>query len=226
VGLRLHRAQWTAVTAWQVAALAALTVAMIGAGVLLSRAGGAVDRIAHADAQPDWLTDAVALGLRGSGRLRHQADRASDAVRWTDDHLVRRIRSHPVLAAALLADALALPYVAAKILVERYPPALILLSFALPAAAFFALIMLAGRYLRVVAPRSDATPTGTSVAVVGCVVGTVLFALHDSLLPQHQTAAELNALLFGGAITGGIASLGAHLALRRVRAARPPASRR
>jgi hypothetical protein len=64
------------------------------------------------------------------------------------------------------------------------------------------------------------------VAVVGCVVGTVLFALHDSLLPQHQTAAELNALLFGGAITGGIASLGAHLALRRVRAARPPASRR
>jgi hypothetical protein len=216
VGLGLHRAEWTAVTAWQVAALAALTVAMIGAGVLLRRAGGAVNRIARADAQPDWLTDAVALGLRGSGLLHHQADRASDAVRWTDEHLVRRVRSHPVLAAALLADALALPYVAAKVL----------LSFALPAAALFALIMLVGRYLRVVAPRSDATSTGTSVAVVGCIVGTVIFAFHDSLLPQHQTAAQLNALLFGGAIAGGTVSLGAQLALRRVRAARRPVSRR
>jgi hypothetical protein len=226
VGLGLHRAEWTAVTAWQVAALAALTVAMIGAGVLLRRAGGAVNRIARADAQPDWLTDAVALGLRGSGLLHHQADRASDAVRWTDEHLVRRVRSHPVLAAALLADALALPYVAAKVLVERYPPALVLLSFALPAAALFALIMLVGRYLRVVAPRSHATSTGTSVAVVGCIVGTVIFAFHDSLLPQHQTAAQLNALLFGGAIAGGTVSLGAQLALRRVRAARRPVSRR
>lgn len=53
VALRRHSAEWTAVTAWQVAALAVLTVATIGAGLLLRHAAHAVSRIACASAQPD-----------------------------------------------------------------------------------------------------------------------------------------------------------------------------
>ncbi len=226
VALGLHRAQWTALTAWQVAALLTATAAMVGAGLGLSRAARAVNRVAEAAPQPDWLSDAVALGLRMCGLLRRRADRASAVVRWADVHLVMRVRSHPIVAAALLADALALPYVAAKIVFEAYPPALVLLAFALPAAALFALIVLVGRYLRVVAPRSNVVPVGLSTTVAACIVGPVVFAFHDSLLPQHQTAAELNALLFGGAVVGGAASLTVHLALRGFRLRHSHASER
>ncbi len=220
VFLRLHHATWTAATAWQVAALLALTVAMVCASVLLRRSVRAVSRVACAGAQPDWLADAVTLGLLVSAVLRRRGDRVRDVVRWTDTHVVTRVRTRPVAAAALLSSVLALPYVGAKIVFEGYPPALVLLSFAFPAAALFALIVLIGRYLRVVAPRSNTTPIGVSAVVVACLVGTVIFALHDSLLPQQQTAAELNALLFGGALAGGIASLITQSALQRFRASR------
>jgi len=216
VALGLHRAAWDAATIWQVVALMASTVAMVGVGLLLRSATHAVDRVARPAAQPDWLADAVTLGLRASGVLRRQGDRGGAAVRWTDAHVVTRVRSHPVVAAVLLASVLALPYVATKIVLEGYPPALVLLSFALPAGALFALIVLVGRYLRIVAPRLDTSPAGVSAAVVACIVGTLVFALHDSLLPRHQTAAELNALLFGGAIAGGIASIAMRVALGRL----------
>lgn len=47
-----HRAAWTAVTTWQAAALAVLTVVTAGTRLLLRRAGRAVSVVA-ADAQPD-----------------------------------------------------------------------------------------------------------------------------------------------------------------------------
>ena len=219
VGLGLHRADWTASTAWQVAGLFVSTVAMLVLGLLLFRASRAVRRVASVDEQPDWLTDAVDLGLAGSGCLRHQADRARDVVRWADAHVVGQVRRHPVVAAALLAAVLALPFVTAKIVLEGYPLALVLLSFALPAAAFFALIVVLGRYLRIVAPRAQPPSLGVSAAVAGCIAGTTVFALHDSLLPQHQTAAELNALLFGGAAAGCAAILLSQFVLRRLRSA-------
>ncbi len=216
VALGLHRTAWDAATTWQLAALMASTFAMMGAGLLLRSATHAVDRVARPAAQPDWLADSITLGLRASGMLRRSGDHAGAAVRWADAHVVTRVRSHPVVAAALLASVLALPYVAAKIVFEGYPPALVLLSFALPAGALFALIVLAGRYLRIVAPRTDTFSPGVSAAVLACIVGTLVFAFHDSLLPQHQTAAELNALLFGGAVAGGMASMIMLTALRAI----------
>lgn len=220
VVLRLHHATWTAATAWQVAALLTLTVAMVCAGVLLRRSARAVSRVACAGAQPDWLADAVALGLLVSAVLRRRGDRVRDVVCWADAHVVTRVRSRPVATAGLLSSVLALPYVAAKIVFEGYPTALVLLSFAFPAAALFALIVLIGRYLRFVAPRSNTTPIGVSAVVTACIVGTVGFAFHNSLLPLQQTTAQLNALLFGGAFAGGITSLITQTALQRFRAAR------
>ncbi len=70
VALGLHRAAWDAATFWQVVALMASTVAMVGVGLLLRSATHAVDRVARPAAQPDWLADAVTLGLRASGVLR------------------------------------------------------------------------------------------------------------------------------------------------------------
>jgi hypothetical protein len=216
VALGLHRATWTAVTTWQVAALAVLTVATLGVCSLLSHAARGVNRVARATAQPDWLADAVTLGLDASRVLGRHRDRVQRVVRWIDVRVIARIRQHPIAAAALLACTLALPYVAAKVVLEGYPPALVLLSFALPAASLFAFVVLVGRYLRIVAPRQGEPPTWLPAAVVACIAGTLVFAFHDTLL-THQTAAGLNALLFGGGIAGGMVSLITQLALRRFR---------
>jgi hypothetical protein len=130
VALGRHSEAWTAVTAWQLAVLAVLTVAMIGGCVLLRHAAHAVSRVARSSAQPDWLTDAVTLGMRASRVLRRQRHRSQAAVRWANVQVIARVRRHPIAAAALLAAALALPYVAIKIVLEDYPPGYVLLSFA------------------------------------------------------------------------------------------------
>jgi len=225
VALRRHSAEWTAVTAWQVAALAVLTVATIGAGLLLRHAAHAVSRIACASAQPDWLADAVSLGLRVARVLGRFGERVQTAVRWTDVQVFARVRRHPIGAAALLSAVLALPYVVAKIVFEGYPPALVLLSFALPAGSLFACVVLAGRYLRIVAPRQGRPPAWLSTAVVACTAGALVFSFHDSLL-THQTAGTLNALFFGGAVAAGVVSCTAQLALQRFRAHRASADPR
>jgi hypothetical protein len=213
VALRLHHASWTTATLAQIIALLVGTVAMVAAGVRLRAASRAVRQASDPESQPDWLADTVALGCGVSGRLKRFGPRASLFVMWVDLHLLARVRQRPVWASVLAAAALALPFAAAKIVLEGYPPALVVFSFLLPAAALFALIVIVGRYLRIVAPRSDLRPPGVTVAVVSCLTGPALFAFHDSLLPQDQTVTELFVLLVVGAIIGGVATL---LALRAI----------
>jgi hypothetical protein len=203
VTLRLHSSEWNAATTWQEAALAVETATTIGTFLLLRRAGHAVRDISRVSTQPDWLADAVNLGVRVSAVLGRHAGWGQDAVRWIDEQVFARVRRHPVIAAALLAAVCALPYVAAKIVLEGYPPALVILSFALPATGLFGFIVIVGRYLRVVAPQPGETPASLAAAVAACLGGALTFAFHDSLL-AHQTAAGLNALLFGGALVTGV----------------------
>jgi hypothetical protein len=156
----------------------------------------------------------VNLGMHISAALGRHADRGQNAIHWIDDQAVARIRRYPVLAAALLAAGCGLPYVAAKIVLEGYPPALVLLSFALPTASLFAFIVIIGRYLRFVAPQPGRTPAWPAATVAACIGGSITFAFHDSLLP-HQTAAGLNALLFGGALAAGALYAAVTAAMRR-----------
>jgi hypothetical protein len=216
VALGLHSPAWTVATAWQVAALALLTLATIGALLLLRHAARRVIRVAQPSAQPDWLADAVTIGLRISQSLGRQSDRTQTLVRWIDLRAIARVRSHPVAAAALLACALALPFVMVKVVVEGYPPALVLLAFSLPAASLFAFVVIVGRYLRIVAPDRAEPPVWLCAIVVACAAGTVAFAFHDSLL-THQTAAGLDALLFGGGLVGGVATFTMLVVLRHFR---------
>lgn len=81
---------------------------------------------------------------------------------------------------------MSLPIVAVKIISEGYPPEYVMLSFVLPAASLFALIVPIGRYLRIVAPRVEATPRWISVMIVACIGGALLvFAFHNALLPRQ-----------------------------------------
>jgi hypothetical protein len=209
-----HRATWTAATTAQVVALAALTAATIGAWVLLRRAARTVTRVATAAAQPDWLTDCVALGLRAAAMLGRHRGRAQAVVGWADTRVLARVRAHPVAAAGLVAVALALPFVVAKIVLEGYPAPLVLLVFAFVTASLFAFLVIVGGYLRLVAPHTARTPVWLSSTVLACTAGSVAFAFHDSLLAQ-QSVRGLSTLFFGAALAAGTASIAAQTLWQR-----------
>jgi len=224
VALDRYRATWTAVTTWQVAVLAMVTAATIAGCVLVRHAAGVLAPLARPAAQPDWLADAVALAQRASWVLGPYRDWALGVVRGTDVQVVARVRAHPVAAAGLVAVVLALPFVTAKIVLEGYSAPLVLLSFVFVAATLFALVVVVGAYLRVVARRQTPPPTWLFTVVVACTVGAVAFAFHDSLLAE-QTVTQLSALYFGAGIAAGTASLALQRLWRR-RAYRLPADRR
>jgi hypothetical protein len=227
VALGLHRAEWTAATAWQVAALGVLSVAIIACGVLLHRARRELARCARAGAQPDWLADAIVLCQREGRRLGPLRAPAESAVRWLDRQVIARVRARPIAAAAALAVALALPFVAAKVILEGYPAPLVAFVFALTAAVLFAFVVIAGSYLRVVAPRKPRPSVLLCAAVAACLGGPVVFAFHDSLLAAAnvpQTAGALSVLLFGGSAAAGLVSLAAQATLRRGRNGSPAPS--
>jgi len=99
------------------------------------------------------------------------------------------------------------------------PAPLVLLSFVFVAATLFALVVVVGAYLRVVARRQTPPPAWLFTVVVACTVGAVAFAFHHSLLAE-QTVTQLGALYFGAGIAAGTASLALQRLWRR-RANRP-----
>lgn len=219
VALGQHSAQWTAATIWQEVALAGLSAGSIACGVLLYRARHAVTRRARIGVQPDWLADSVALSLRAARRLGPLQPMAERVVRWLDDSVVRRVRAHPVAAAAVLAVVLALPLVGAKVFLEQYPAPLAAFVFALSVAGLFPFVVITGSYLRVVAPGSSRPPAWLGATVAACSTGLAVFAFHDSLLaalPVHQTAGTLTCLLLAGGAAGGVGGLVAQTALRHI----------
>ena len=209
-----HRASWSGLTSWQVAVLAVLTVATVGAWAQVRSATRTVAGAGRVAAQPDWLSDGVALGLRVAGVLGLGAQ-ARAKVCWIDAQVITPVRSHPVAAAGLLAGGLAAPFVAAKIVLEGYQAPLVLLAAAFATAALFALVVVVGAYLRIVAPRSTPTPVWLSSTVLACAAGSVAFAFHDSLLAD-QTGGGLSAVFFGGGFAAGTASVAAQTLWRRI----------
>lgn len=216
VALDRDPVSWTAVTTGQVVVLVVLTAATIGGCVLVGHAVRALAPLAPAAAQPDWLADAVALALRTTRVLGQHRRRALRVIRWTDARVITRVRTHPVAAAALLAMVLAVPFVTAKIVLEGYPTALVLLSFVFVAATLFALVVVVGAHLRVVARRPTTPPAWLISAVAACTAGALAFAFHDSLLAD-QTVTQLSALYFGAALAAGAASLALQMLWRQPR---------
>ena len=206
LALRLHRPLWTPLTGWQVAGLAVFTACALWIGVLSVTVARRLRAIATPGPHPDWLADFIALGMIASRRFRSGRNAAATAVRLFDREVGVRVRRQPVVAAALVACALAAPFTAAKIVLEGYPPLLVLVSFALPAAILFAFVVLVGGYLRIVTPTWKRAPRWLAVAVVACCTGPAAFAFHDSF-PALQTQIGLNALLFGGGLLGAVVTL-------------------
>jgi hypothetical protein len=215
--------RWTLLTTWQVVVLGAFTAATIVFGVLLERARRAVCGTAHATAQPDWLADAVVLGLREACRLGPLRALAQSAVGWANLNVISRVRAHPIAAAALVAAVLTVPEVVAKIVLERYPASLVVFVFVVSTASLFALLVVVGAYLRVVAPNRARPSVWPCAAVVACTAGTLAVAFRDPLLQSvgsgsaHATTVMLTELLLGAGVAAGVLSLAAQTAFRRLR---------
>lgn len=214
VALDRHRATWAVVTSGQVVVLAVLTAATIAARVLVRRADRAMGGLAHPAGQPDWLADALLVALRATRLLGRYQGWPLRGVRWTNSQVIARVRAHPVAAAGLLAGVLAAPFVTAKIVLEGYPAPLVLLITVFITGALFAVIVVAGAYLRVVAPRQTSPPTWLRPVVAACTAGTVGFAFHDSLLTD-QTVTQLSALYFGAALATGTFGVALQILWRR-----------
>jgi drug/metabolite transporter (DMT)-like permease len=162
---------------------------------------------------------AVTLAMGGYRLVGRCGGWAETAVRWMDVQVIARVRAHPVAAAALSAVVLALPFVLAKITLEGYPPALVLLVFALSTSALFAFVVIAGAYLRVVTPRGAKRPAWLVATLAACTAATVAFAFHDSLL-AHQTVAAASSLFFVPGLAAGAISFAILTTSRRFHANR------
>jgi hypothetical protein len=220
VALDGHRSEWTVVTTWQVVTLGLLSGATAGCGLLIHRVRLELASRASVGKEPDWLSDALVLCIRQARRLGPLQGPAEAGARCLDRQLLSRIRTHPVVAAWLLAMVLALPFVAAKAFLEQYPAPLLAFVFALSTACLFAFVVVAGALLRVVAPRSSERSLWLCASVAACVAGPAVFAFHDSLLASahlHQTAVTLSILLTGGGLLAGGVSLVLQTSFRRIR---------
>ncbi len=219
----VHRAQWNAVTGWQTTVLAALTGATIGSAGFLRRAHHGLARSTRPAAQPDWLTDALALALRETRLLGPFRDAARSAVQWVERQIIGRVRAQPIAAAALFAVVLALPEAAAKVVLEHYPAPLVLLVFGVSTASLFAFTVVAGSYLRVIAPRHERPSIWLCAAVVTCLAGPLAGAFRDPLLrvigvdESHQTVGGLAGLILGVGVLAGVVTLVGQSTFRCVR---------
>jgi hypothetical protein len=218
-----HAAQWNAASAGQLAVLATLTATSIAAGVLLRSARRELARANRAAAQPDWFADAVALGLREAPRLGPLRGLAEVAVRWVDQQLITRVRAHPIAAAMLVALVLTLPELTAKIVLEGYPIALVLVVFGVSVASLFAFLVLVGSYLRVVAPLRSSPSAWLCATVAACVAAPLAGAFRDSLLgtvgadQSHPRVRQLAVLMVAAGAVVGALSLAVQSALRHIR---------
>jgi hypothetical protein len=95
--------------------------------VLLRRVARTLTRVTTAAAQPDWLADSIAARVRNA--LATPRPRPG-MIGWADTRVIARVRAHAVAAAGLVAVALAMPFLFAKIVLEGYPAPLVLLVFA------------------------------------------------------------------------------------------------
>ena len=218
-----HRAQWTTVTFSQLVVLAAMTGATVLCGGLLLRARSSLIHSVRPAAQPDWLADAVDLGRREADRLGPLRPPAHALLRWVDRQVFARVRVHPIRAAAVAAVLLAMPGVAAKIFLERYPAPLVVVVLCIEVASMFTFVVVAGRLMRVIAPRGDRVPAWLSATVVACVAGIAAVAFRNPLLsavgasPARATTATLAVLLAGVGIPAGALTLLGQTTLRHMR---------
>ena len=206
------RGSWNQGTGLLVVALGALSVGLLLSSMDLIATVQRVPAVRGADpAEPDWLADATSL----ANRISRRAGPLRSGTTWMVTTADRSgwIRGHPIASAAGAAVVLAALFAAAA-LREGDPAPLLVFAFVVAWSGIFAFLVVAGRYLGLVAARA---PIGTrrrllDSTLVGCAAVPIALAFRDwlwALVGSSSSAAglvDLDRLLILVATTGFLAT--------------------
>jgi hypothetical protein len=184
-----NRPAWNAATAVQVAILTLLTawtlttVRDVRAAGLPALAAARPGDPAGAD--PDWLADLMTFARRYATLAGPLRTLVLGVLSWTDDHLTRPLRRHPVRACLLACVAFGAAVGVNQGIREDYHVPVTMVACLLLGTGMFGLITAAGAYLGLIrassAPLRGARRRALDAAVITCIAVLVPFALRDHL---------------------------------------------
>jgi hypothetical protein len=182
--LQTNRASWTGITAAVAAVLVVVSAIALKAAFDLHRAASPLPVISREESyDPDWFTDAVALGDRYSAWLGPLAHVARRRIDWVDRHVIAAIRTYPIVAGAVSALAFGV-LLALNQLVREGPGAALWIDVVVGSSGMFAFLTAGATYVGVV--RSERPPAGPrrrmiDAAVAGCAAAPTALALRSGL---------------------------------------------
>lgn len=192
--------RWTPTTVVLVALLGVYTVVAALLAVLFRRAGRHF--LAPESTQPDLLTDLVAVLNHEAKRLGPFAEPTRRVVVKADFVLSPRARRHPLLAGGVLAAGAGAVFAAPKVFIEHYRPSLVAFVFAVSACSFFALVVIVGTRLGVVArPHDRSSVAAITITAVAAAV-PLSMSFRNSLwwvIGTTEQAARLREFVLLGA---------------------------
>ena len=152
VMLGANESRWTpGSTGLEVGLLLVATVVATIAIVCLARVPRLSPHRAHRDeAEPDWFGDAVAVAKRESRWLGSLRRSAIPILDWCDRTLLREVRRHPVITAAVTSAGFGIAVFGWQGYREGYRPLVTLLSMGLGFCGMFAFLIPAGSYFGLV----------------------------------------------------------------------------
>ncbi|MFZ0994717.1 MAG: hypothetical protein WAO09_01880 [Candidatus Dormiibacterota bacterium] len=186
VVLGANRSQWTTgATGVEVGLLVIASFAATKAAIDLSR----VPRLlipSRGQQLPmsDWLEDAITVARRESRWLGPVRGVAVHAVDWADDTIARRIRRHPVVAAAIASGIFGLMVFGWQGYREGYFVAVTLLAMGLGFCGMFAFLVPAGSYVGLVRsanPLRGLQRRTLDASVIACGSAMITLAFRNSL---------------------------------------------
>ena len=186
VALGANRSQWTTGATGLLVFLLILTTVITSKVIIdlarapkLSSPGSPGNRPTS-----DWLADAIIVAERESHRLGPLRRPALDVLSWIDDEVVKEVRRHPLLAAAISAGVFGVGVGGNQSIREGYSLAVTVLVIGLLFCGMFAFLVVAGSYLGIVRSATHlygAQRRAIDASVVACVAAVGALAFRDSL---------------------------------------------
>jgi hypothetical protein len=181
-----NESQWTlSFTGLEVSLLLVTTVMVSIATVRLARAPHLSRQTGQQDeAEPDWIGDAVAVAKRESRWLGSLRRRAIPVLDWCDRTLLREVRRHPLITAAVASAGFGVAVFGWQGFREGYVPSVTLLSMGLGFCGMFAFLVPAGSYFRLVKsanPSSGLRRRALDASVVASGAAIVALAFRGNL---------------------------------------------
>lgn len=186
LALEANRSQWTgAATGVGISLLLLTSLVTMKVSVDLLRVPH-LPKMSHVSgAEPaDWLADAVKVVKRESHRLGPLEEAALVGLAWSEENLVREVRRHPVVAAAVTSGTFGVVVLGWQGYREGHFLSVTLLAMGLGFCAMFAFLVSAGSYfglVRSTQPSYGLQRQAVDASVIACTAAVVTLAFRNYL---------------------------------------------